>query len=118
MSESEKIQVLLRAVGSAPVLKKQTFMLSRFAQTDLFLFLYYFCFLRSHHINFVINFLSKKMCKDDERIFIYIHQSFSPTPDTNVGLLYDNYQRLRMLWYINIMYLLLTLYNRMKVIIN
>jgi ubiquitin-like protein ATG12 len=75
MSESEKIQVLLRAVGSAPVLKKQTFMLSR-----------------SHQINFVINFLSKKMCKDDERIFIYIHQSFSPTPDTNVGLLYDNYQ--------------------------
>jgi len=76
MSESEKIEVLLRAVGSAPVLKKQKFMLSR-----------------SHQINFVINFLSKKMFKpeDNERIFIYIHQSFSPTPDTNVGLLYDNY---------------------------
>jgi len=73
-SESEKICILLKSVGNAPVLKKDKFMLGKTTK-----------------LSYVINFLSKKMCEPDERIFIYIHQSFSPTPDTSVGLLFDNY---------------------------
>lgn len=79
MSESrvadEKIEILLRAVGDAPVLKKNKFKLPR-----------------SQKIAFVTEFLRKATkCEAEERIFLYIHQAFSPVIDTTIGTLFDNY---------------------------
>ena len=102
-SESEKICILLKSVGNAPVLKKDKFMLGKTTKLrhdfdTISKRMYdtnypdFRTFLKSWK-SYVINFLSKKMCEPDERIFIYIHQSFSPTPDTSVGLLFDNYSR-------------------------
>jgi len=74
MSENDKTTIVLKSVGDGPVLKKTQFQVSR-----------------SKTIKWVNEWLHKKVCSDDERIFIYIHQSFAPTPDTTIGLLFDNY---------------------------
>ena len=73
----EKVELLFRAVGDAPVLKKNKFKLQR-----------------SKNIQFVNQFLAKvTKCEGDERIYVYIHQAFSPTPDSEIGTLFDNYNR-------------------------
>lgn len=93
MSDSapEKVEILLRAVGDAPVLKKNKFKLNR-----------------TQKIAFVSDFLRKATkCEEDERIFLvkkmgilskynciqYIHQAFSPTMDSPIGILFDNHAR-------------------------
>merc|ERR1712127_1019566 len=71
----EKVEILLRAVGDAPVLKKNKFKLNR-----------------TQKIAFVSDFLRKATkCEADERIFLYIHQAFSPTMDSPTGTLFDNH---------------------------
>ena len=73
----EKVELLFRAVGDAPVLKKNKFKLSRLKT-----------------ILFVNHFLTKATkCEGEERIFLYIHQSFSPLPSAEIGMLFDNYNR-------------------------
>ena len=75
----EKVELLFRAVGDAPMLKKSKFKLSR-----------------AKNVQFVNHFLTKATkCEKEERIYLYIHQSFSPAPDAQVGLLFDNYSRNR-----------------------
>ena len=75
----EKVELLFKAVGDAPVLKKNKFKLSR-AKT----------------IQFVAQFLAKATkCTGDERVYVFIHQSFAPTPDAQIGTLFDNYNRKR-----------------------
>lgn len=70
---SNKIEILLKAVGNAPILKKKKFLLDR-----------------NKNVNFVIDWLRKYMKLDPkEQLFLYVNQEFAPSPDAEIGSIYD-----------------------------
>ena len=72
-SKENKVEVLLRPAGDAPILKKKKW------QVD-----------RSQNMGYVIGFLRTVLkCNNSESLFLYVNQSFAPSPDRNVGVLYD-----------------------------
>ena len=72
-SKDSKVEVLLRPAGDAPILKKKKW------QVD-----------RSQTVGYVIGFIRNLLkCTHSESLFLYVSQSFAPSPDRNIGSLYD-----------------------------
>ncbi|CAF0849877.1 unnamed protein product [Brachionus calyciflorus] len=68
-----KIEILLKAAGNAPILKKKKFLLER-----------------TKNVNFIIEWLKKYMKLDPkEQLFLYVNQEFAPSPDAEIGTIYD-----------------------------
>jgi len=71
----KKVDVLLRPTGDAPILKKKKW------QVD-----------PNRTVEWVIGFLRKVLKLDPaDSLFLYINQAFAPSPDRQIGLLYDNF---------------------------
>lgn len=72
-ANNNKIEILLKAVGNAPILKKKKFLLER-----------------TKNVNFIIDWLKKYMKLDPkEQLFLYVNQEFAPSPDAEIGTIYD-----------------------------
>lgn len=69
-----KITITFRHVGNAPILKRNKFMLER-----------------TRNVHFIIEWLKKFMKLDlvKDQLFLYVNQEFSPSPDVDIGTLYD-----------------------------
>ncbi|XP_060679042.1 ubiquitin-like protein ATG12 [Hemiscyllium ocellatum] len=69
----KKIDVLLKAVGDTPIMKKKKWAVER-----------------SRTIQGLCQFIRKFLkVEADEQLFIYVNQSFAPSPDQEVGTLYE-----------------------------
>ena len=70
---SNKIEILLKAVGNAPILKKKKFALER-----------------TKTVHYIVDWLKKYMKLDaKEQLFLYVNQEFAPSPDAEIGTIYD-----------------------------
>jgi ubiquitin-like protein ATG12 len=68
-----KVEILLKAAGNAPILKKKKFLLER-----------------SKNVHYVIEWLKKYMrLNTNDQLFLYVNQDFAPSPDAEIGTLYD-----------------------------
>lgn len=68
-----KIEILLKAVGNAPILKKKKFLLER-----------------TKNMHYIIEWLKKYMkLETKEQLFLYVNQEFAPSPDAEIGTIYD-----------------------------
>ena len=69
-----KITITFRHVGNAPILKRNKFMLER-----------------TRNVHFIVEWLKKFMKLDllKDQLFLYVNQEFSPSPDVDIGTLYD-----------------------------
>lgn len=68
-----KIEINLKAVGNAPILKRRKFLLDR-----------------SKNVKFIIEWLKKYMkLESKDQIFLYVNQEFAPSPDADIGTIYD-----------------------------
>ncbi|XP_052230872.1 ubiquitin-like protein ATG12 [Dreissena polymorpha] len=68
-----KVNVLLKAAGDAPILKKKKYTLER-----------------NKRIAYISTFLSKLIkLESGESIFLYVNQSFAPALDSEVGSVFD-----------------------------
>ncbi|XP_055352503.1 ubiquitin-like protein ATG12 isoform X2 [Paramacrobiotus metropolitanus] len=71
--EKEKIDVLLKAVGDAPIMKKKRWAVDR-----------------TKKVIWVADFIRKFIkCEPNESLFLYVNQCFSPCPDQEIGSLYE-----------------------------
>ena len=72
----EKVTIMLQATGNAPILKKKK------------------CAVQSTKtVAWVIQMLRKMIkMQDDESLFVYINQSFSPNLNRQIGNLYENFE--------------------------
>ncbi|XP_006011318.1 ubiquitin-like protein ATG12 [Latimeria chalumnae] len=69
----KKIDILLKAVGDAPIMKTRKWAVEK-----------------SRTIQALAQFIKKFLKLDSaEQLFIYVNQSFAPSPDQEVGSLYD-----------------------------
>ncbi|XP_045193665.1 ubiquitin-like protein ATG12 [Mercenaria mercenaria] len=68
-----KVDVLLKPAGDAPIMKKKKWAVER-----------------NKKIVYISDFIKKfiKMSAN-ESLFLYVNQSFSPSPDTEVGCVFD-----------------------------
>lgn len=70
---SSKIDVLLKPAGNAPILKKKKWTVDRHKQ-----------------IGWICDFIRKLIrTETEDSVFVYVNQSFSPSPDTEMGTLFD-----------------------------
>ncbi|XP_046750814.1 autophagy protein 12-like [Diprion similis] len=70
-----KIDVYLKATGNAPIMKRKKWTVSQ-----------------DQHIGWIAEFIKKYLKLDpNERLFLYINQTFAPAPDQTVKNLYDCY---------------------------
>ncbi|KAL8615405.1 hypothetical protein ACOMHN_036225 [Nucella lapillus] len=70
---SSKIDVLLKPAGNAPILKKKKWQVDRHKQ-----------------IAWISEFIRKFIrTETEDSVFVYVNQSFSPSPDTEIGTLFD-----------------------------
>jgi ubiquitin-like protein ATG12 len=70
-----KVVFLLKAAGGAPILKKKKWALPR-----------------SKTMGHIVEFLKKYMQLDaqqQQQLFLYVNQAFSPALDTTIGSIYD-----------------------------
>ncbi|XP_046577688.1 ubiquitin-like protein ATG12 [Haliotis rubra] len=68
-----KIDVLLKPAGDAPIMKKKKWAVDR-----------------TKRVSWVCEFIRKYIKLDiSESLFLYVNQSFAPSPDTDVGVLFD-----------------------------
>ncbi|XP_077975583.1 ubiquitin-like protein ATG12 [Styela clava] len=68
-----KIDVLLRPAGDAPILKRKKW------QVD-----------PAKKVEWIAGFLRKLLkCEQSESIFLYVNQAFAPSPDRDIGTLYE-----------------------------
>ncbi|XP_053308562.1 ubiquitin-like protein ATG12 [Spea bombifrons] len=68
-----KIDVLLKAVGDTPIMKNKKWTIER-----------------TRTIQGLMDFIKKYLKIDTaEQLFIYVNQSFAPSPDQEVGILYE-----------------------------
>nr|XP_004226941.1 ubiquitin-like protein ATG12 [Ciona intestinalis] len=68
-----KVDVLLRPAGDAPILKKKKW------QVD-----------SAKTVEWVVGFLRKLLkCEDSDSLFLYVNQAFAPSPDRDIGSLYE-----------------------------
>ncbi|KAH0546332.1 autophagy protein 12-like [Cotesia glomerata] len=73
--DKTKIDILLKATGNAPIMKKKKWAVSP-----------------EQHIGWISEFIKKYLKLDaNERLFLYINQTFAPAPDQTVKNLYDCY---------------------------
>ncbi|XP_057342140.1 autophagy protein 12-like [Microplitis mediator] len=73
--DKTKIDILLKAAGNAPIMKKKRWSVSP-----------------EQHIGWISEFIKKYLKLDtNERLFLYINQTFAPAPDQTVQNLYDCY---------------------------
>lgn len=71
--QSSKIDVLLKPAGDAPIMKKKKWAVERNKQ-----------------ISWVCAFIKKYIrCEPTDSLFLYVNQSFSPSPDTEIGSVFD-----------------------------
>ncbi|KAM4580629.1 ubiquitin-like protein ATG12 [Odontesthes bonariensis] len=71
--EKKKIDVLLKAVGDTPIMKTKKWAVDR-----------------GRTVQSLAQFISRFLKLDDgEQLFIYVNQSFAPSPDQEVGVLFD-----------------------------
>ncbi|XP_077577975.1 ubiquitin-like protein ATG12 [Stigmatopora nigra] len=69
----KKIAVLLKAVGDTPIMKTKKWAMER-----------------SKTVQSLSQFISRFLKMDaNEQLFIYVNQSFAPSPDQEVGILFD-----------------------------
>jgi len=67
------IDVLLKAAGDAPIMKKKKWAVDP-----------------AKKVGWIIDFIRKYIrCEANESLFVYVNQSFSPAPDTEIRVLYD-----------------------------
>ncbi|XP_076451660.1 autophagy protein 12-like [Babylonia areolata] len=72
-THSTKIDVLLKPAGNAPILKKKKWTVDRQKQ-----------------IGWISEFIRKFIrTETEDSVFVYVNQSFSPSPDTDIGTLFD-----------------------------
>lgn len=72
-SGSDKVVLLLKAAGNAPVMKRTKWTVGR-----------------DKTIFWVLEFIRKYIsCDKNESLFLYVNQCFSPAMDTDIGSLYD-----------------------------
>ncbi|XP_060074821.1 ubiquitin-like protein ATG12 [Ylistrum balloti] len=68
-----KIDVLLKPAGDAPIMKKKRWAVER-----------------NKKVNWISEFIKKYLKLDPkESMFLYVHQSFAPSPDTEIGTVFD-----------------------------
>ena len=68
-----KIEILLQAVGNAPILRNRKFLLER-----------------TKTVQYIIGWLKKYMKLDaKDQLFLYVNQEFAPSPDAEIGTIYD-----------------------------
>ncbi|KAK2579212.1 hypothetical protein KPH14_008183 [Odynerus spinipes] len=73
--DKEKIDILLKATGNAPIMKQKKWAVNQDEQ-----------------IGKVSNFVWRYLKLDSsERLFLYVNQTFAPAPDQTVKNLYDCY---------------------------
>ncbi|CAG6015206.1 unnamed protein product [Menidia menidia] len=71
--EKKKIDVLLKAVGDTPIMKTKKWAVDR-----------------GRTVQSLAQFISRFLKFDaSEQLFIYVNQSFAPSPDQEVGVLFD-----------------------------
>ncbi|XP_043280981.1 autophagy protein 12-like [Venturia canescens] len=75
VKDNTKIDILLKATGNAPIMKKKKWAVSQ-----------------DQHIGWISDFMKRYLKLDSsERLFLYINQTFAPAPDQTVKNLYDCY---------------------------
>ncbi|XP_013868108.1 ubiquitin-like protein ATG12 [Austrofundulus limnaeus] len=71
--DKKKIDVLLKAVGDTPIMKTRKWAMDR-----------------GRTVQSLSQFISRFLKFDaNEQLFIYVNQSFAPSPDQEVGVLFD-----------------------------
>ncbi|XP_056299975.1 ubiquitin-like protein ATG12 [Pseudoliparis swirei] len=71
--DKKKIDLLLQAVGATPIMKTKKWSVER-----------------GRTIQSLSQFISRYLKLDgSEQLFIYVNQSFAPSPDQDVGVLFD-----------------------------
>ncbi|GFG39645.1 hypothetical protein Cfor_00757 [Coptotermes formosanus] len=74
-SDKQKIDILLKATGNAPIMKKKKWAVDP-----------------DRKIGWIIEFMKKYLKLDrSEQLFLYVNQSFAPAPDHIVKNLYECY---------------------------
>ncbi|XP_076073554.1 ubiquitin-like protein ATG12 [Mytilus galloprovincialis] len=72
-SSKTKIDVLLKAAGDAPIMKKKKWSVDR-----------------NKRVSWISEFIKKYLkFEPTESMFLYVNQSFAPAPDTEVGSVFD-----------------------------
>ncbi|XP_034467541.1 ubiquitin-like protein ATG12 [Hippoglossus hippoglossus] len=73
IEDKKKIDVLLKAVGDTPIMKTKKWAVER-----------------GRTVQSLSQFISRFLKLDaTEQLFIYVNQSFAPSPDQDVGILFD-----------------------------
>ncbi|XP_015588681.1 autophagy protein 12-like [Cephus cinctus] len=73
--DKTKVDILLKATANAPIMKKKKWAVSQ-----------------DQHIGWISEFIKRYLKLDaNERLFLYINQTFAPPPDQTVRNLYDCY---------------------------
>lgn len=73
--KSDKIEILLKATGDAPILKKKKWSVPG-----------------DRKISGIVDFLKKYLrCQPSESVFLYVQQTFAPSPDQEIRNLYECY---------------------------
>jgi len=68
-----KVDILLKPAGDAPIMKKKKWTVDR-----------------SKRISWVSDFIKKYIKSDpSESLFLYVNQAFAPSPDTEIGTVFD-----------------------------
>lgn len=71
--EKKKIDILLKAVGDTPIMKTKKWSVER-----------------GRTVQSLSQFIARFLKMDaSEQLFIYVNQSFSPSPDQEVGVLFE-----------------------------
>ncbi|XP_017783215.1 PREDICTED: autophagy protein 12-like [Nicrophorus vespilloides] len=74
-TEKQKIDILLKPTGNAPIMKKKKWSVES-----------------NKPIGWIIDFMKKYLkLEPQERLFLYVNQTFAPSPDQIVKNLYDCY---------------------------
>ncbi len=73
---SSKVVFLLKAAGGAPILKKKKWELPR-SKT------------MGHIVEFLKRYLQLDTQQQQQQLFLYVNQAFSPALDTTIGSVYD-----------------------------
>lgn len=72
-TKTTKVDVLLKPAGNAPILKKKRWTVDRHKK-----------------IGWISDFIRKFIrTETEDSVFVYVNQSFAPSPDTDIGTLFD-----------------------------
>ncbi|XP_005092493.1 ubiquitin-like protein ATG12 [Aplysia californica] len=72
-SNSLKVDILLKPAGDAPIMKKKKWTVDR-----------------TKKISWVSDFIKKYIKSEaSESLFLYVNQAFAPSPDTDIGSIFD-----------------------------